>query len=502
MQHTGALDTGSAVALTALRDLAERTVALVPADVQYADVRVVNRRHEGIHVENGVPSQVIDAESEGVALRVLVHGQWGFAATSRLDRAGIDAALRRAVDQARAARGLGPEARLAPVVPVRTAYATPVARDPFEVPLDEKLRLLVAASEAMLAEGGTAVRAAEASTDAFRESKVFASTEGALIEQVLTETGGGLLATAVNDDDVQRRTYPHGVPRAIKGQRGDFATAGWEHVEALDLLAHAGRVGAEAAALLTAPECPTGKTTVVVSGTQMAYVVHETIGHPAELDRALGSEASLAGGSYLQPNLRGRLRLGTEFVNVTADATLGGALGSFAYDDEGVPAQRTPIVRDGTFVGYLTSRESAGAIGEESTGAARADGWQRIPLVRMPNVSLEPGGAGFEELIGTAGDGLYVDANRSLSIDETRRAFRFGSEIGWEIKNGKLGRMLKNCTFSGRTLEFWAGCDAIGDATTWRVHGIPSCNKGEPLQVAHIGHGTSPTRFRNVSVGL
>lgn len=502
MQHTGLPDIGALVDLTSLRDVAERALSLVPADVAYADVRVVNRRHEGIHVENGLPGQVIDAETEGVALRVLVHGQWGFAATSHLDRAGVDQALERAVQQARAARGLGPQARLAPVVPARASYATPVARDPFAVPVEEKLRLLVAASEAMLAEGGAAIRAAEASVDAFRESKIFASTEGTLVEQVLTETGGGLMATAADADDVQRRTYPHGVPRAIKGQRGDFATAGWEHVEALDLLAHAGRVGAEAAALLVAPECPAGTTSVVISGTQMAYVVHETVGHPAELDRALGSEASLAGGSYMQPELRGRLRFGPEFVNLTADATLDGALGSFAYDDEGVPAQRTPIIRDGLFVGYLTSRESAGAIGEESTGAARADGWQRIPLVRMPNVSLEPGTVPFDELIGTTDDGIYVDANRSLSIDDTRRAFRFGSEVGWEIKKGKRGRMLKNCTFSGRTLEFWAGCDAIGDAASWQVYGIPSCNKGEPLQVAHIGHGTAPTRFRNVSVGV
>ncbi len=485
-----------------MRELAERALGMLPADVDYADVRVVNRRHEGIHVMNGVPDQLIDEETEGVAVRVLVDGQWGFAATARVDIRGLAAAVTRAVSQARVARGLGARARLAPAVPLRAVFETPLERDPFTVPVEEKLELLIAASLAMQAGGGTLVRAAEASTDIFREHKVFASTEGALIEQLLTETGGGLLATASDGDDVQRRSYPQSVPRAIKGQRGDFATAGWEHVLALGLEADAPRVGEEAAALLSAAPCPTTTTTLIVSGSQMALVVHETAGHPAELDRALGSEASLAGGSYMQPELRGKLRFGAEIVNITADATLERGLGSFAYDDEGVPGQQTPLVRDGVFVGYLTSRESAAALDEQSSGAARADGWQRIPLVRMSNVSLEPGEIPFEEIISSTSDGLFFDMNRSLSIDETRRAFRFGSEIGWEIKNGKFGRMLKNCTFSGQTLPFWAGCDAVADAASWRVYGIPSCNKGEPLQVAHIGHGTVPARFRDVKVGV
>jgi TldD protein len=485
-----------------MRALAESTLNLLPRDVEYADVRVVNRRHEGVHVENGRVGQVIDEMTEGIALRALVHGQWGFAATAHLDAAGVSRVVEVAVAQARAARGLGPRARLAPAEPVVGRFETPVERDPFLVPAEEKLELLLAASSAMLDAGGAAVRFAEASVDAFRETKVFASTEGTLLEQVLTETGGGIMATAVDADDLQRRSFPQSVPRAIRGQRGDFATAGWEHVLSLGLLDEAPRVGEEAVALLTAATCPTASTTLIVSGTQMAQLVHETVGHPAELDRALGSEASLAGGSFMEPELRGRLRFGSDLVSVTADATLRGGLGSFAWDDEGVPSQRTPIVRDGTFVGYLTSRESAGALGEPSSGAARADGWARIPLVRMSNVSLEPGETPFEEIIESTDEGLLFDMNRSLSIDDTRRAFRFGCEIGWEIRGGRRGRMLKNCTFSGETLAFWRSCDAVADAGSWRVYGIPSCNKGEPLQVAHIGHGTVPARFREVRVGV
>jgi TldD protein len=480
-----------------LKKLAEHVLGLVPAGVSYADVRVVLRRHECVYAENGHLGQVLREETEGVAVRVLVEGQWGFAATAFPDRA--EAALARAVAQARSAAALGgPRAVLAPAEPVVARYETPVARDPLAVPLDEKVALLTAASEAM----GDGLRDAQASYDCFREEKVFASTEGALVEQTLTETGAGLLAIAASPDDVQRRSYPQSIPRAIKGQRGDFATAGWEHVESLDLVAEAPRVGAEAIALLTAPQCPSERTTLIVSGTQMALFVHECFGHPAELDRALGSEASLAGGSYMQPELRGKLQAASGLVTITADGTLPGGMGSYGYDDEGVAAQRTVVVEDGVFRGYLTSRESAGALGGRSTGAARADGWARIPLVRMSNVSIEPGETPYEEIVASTKQGILVDMNRSVSIDDTRRAFRFGSEVGWEIRDGKLGRMLKNPTFSGRTLDVWPSCDAVADRASFRVYGLPSCNKGEPLQVAHIGHGTVPARFRDVQVGL
>jgi TldD protein len=483
-----------------MRELAEAALALVPEGVEYADVRVVQRRHEGLHVENGRVGQALYEENEGIGVRVLAAGRWGFAATAHLDRERVGRAVARATAQARAAARLGEPVRLAPVAPVRDTYATPLERDPFEVPVEEKLELLFEASAGMRT-GGRALRTAEASVDCFRDTKVFASTEGTLLEQVITETGGGLMATAADADDVQRRSFPQSVPRAIRGQRGDFATAGWEHVLSLGLVEEAPRVGEEAVALLSAAECPPTRTTLIVGGTQMALLVHETAGHAAELDRVLGSEASLAGGSYMQPELRGRLQFGAEIVTITADATLRGGIGSFAYDDEGVRSQRTTIVDHGVFSGYLTSRESAGALGELSSGAARADGWQRIPLVRMSNVSLEPGETSYEEILGTTEDGIVIDMNRSLSIDDTRSAFRFGAEIGWEVKRGKLGRMLKNCTYSGRTLEFWAACDAVADRSSWRVYGLPSCNKGEPLQVAHVGHGTVPARFRDVRVG-
>ncbi len=479
-----------------MRALAERILDLLPRDVEYGDVRIVERTHECVHVDGDAVTPLYE-QTEGVAVRVLIAGQWGFAATAFREHA--ETALERAVTQARAVAALGgPRVRLALQEPAVARWETPVERDPLTVPLDEKVKLLSAASEAM----GSGLLAAEASYDCFRETKLFASSEGSLVEQVLTETGAGLLAIAANDTDIQRRSYPQSVPRSVKGQRGDFATAGWEHVESLRLVEEAPRVGREALELLSAPPCPKVRTTLIVSGTQMALFIHECFGHPAELDRALGSEVSLAGGSYMRPELRGRLRVASPLVSIVADATVRGGVGSYGFDDEGVPAQRTVLVEDGIFQQYLTSRESAAVIGERSSGAARADGWSRIPLVRMSNVSIEPGETPYEEIIDSTKEGILVDMNRSVSIDETRRAFRFGSEIGWEIRDGKLRRMLKNPTFSGSTLEVWRTCDAVGDRESFRVYGLPSCNKGEPLQVAHVGHGTVPARFRDVQVGV
>jgi TldD protein len=490
--------TSGLTADSGLRSLAERALGLVPSAATYADVRVIRRRHDGLHVEGESVDQVLTEESEGIGLRVLLDGQWGFACTARLGD--LDAIVRRAVDQAHAAHGLGPPISLAPAPVVQAVYFTPLVRDPFSVSIVEKVDLLLAAADAMCRGGGPRT-VAEASMDFFRDEKVFANTEGSRVEQSITESGAGLMATASDGSDVQRRSYPQGVPRAIRGQRGDFATAGYEHVERMDLLSAASRVGEEALALLHSQACPVTSTTLIVGGAQMAQLVHECIGHPSELDRALGGEASLAGGTFLEVAQRGTLRFGSDLVNMAADATLAGGLGSFAYDDEGVAAQRTPLVEQGVFVGYMSSRESAARLGVASTGAARADGWGRVPLVRMTNVSLEPGHTDLEEMVAGIDDGIFMDMNRSLSIDDLRLSFSMGCEIGWEIKRGRLGRLLKNCSFRGITPQFWAKCDAVASQSSYRLYGIPSCNKGEPLQVAHIGHGTVPARFRDVSVG-
>jgi TldD protein len=278
---------------------------------------------------------------------------------------------------------------------------------------------------------------------------------------------------------------------------------GWEAITALDLAGNAPRIAEQAVALLTAPICPGEVTTLILDGSQLALQVHESIGHPTELDRVLGDEAAFAGTSWVGAADAGTLRYGSEIVNVTADATIAGSLGSFGFDDEGVPAQRECIVRDGILTGFLSSRESAAAIGRTSSGAMRADGWNRIPLVRMTTVSLEPGAAGtLEDLIADTDRGIYMETNDSWSIDDKRLNFQFACEIAWEIRGGKLGHMLRNPDYTGITPKFWGGCDAICSESEWRVHGLGNCGKGEPMQVAHVAHGTAPARFRDVQVGV
>lgn len=483
-----------------MRDVAETVLGLLPAAVGYGDVRVVHRTHELVLAEHNGPGDVTYDDSLGVGVRVLVDGRWGFAGTNRLDAAGLAAVVAEAVGQAKAGDG-GPRVRLGEPVTTRGRWRSPMAVDPFQVSLSTKLDLLAAAvKEAETA--GPLVTKVEASMDFFRDDKVFANTEGALIEQTLTESGAGLMVLAADDDDIQRRSYPQGVPRTIRGQRGDFAGAGYEHVTSLRLVEEAARVGCEAVALLSAPQCPDEETTLIVSGAQLAMVLHECAGHPMEADRALGTEVSLAGGTYATPDRRRNFRFGSGIVNVVGDATIPGALGSFGYDDEGVAAQRTELIKDGVFVDYLSGRESATMLDGLSSGAARADGWQRAPLVRMTNLCLVPGESSLAEMIAGTRRGVFLDMTKGLSIDDQRLSFRFGTEVGWEIRDGKLGRLLRNCSYSDVTPRFWAACDALGGPDEYRVHGIPSCNKGEPFQVAHVGHGTVPARFRGVKVGV
>ena len=460
----------------------------------YADVRVVRRESQVITVKNGRVENARTVESVGFGVRVLADGAWGFASSRKVTTREADAMAALAVRIARAsATACSKPVALGPPIAIRGVYKTPVAQDPFTVPLERKADLLVRATDAMKRTPGVTV--AEATCESFRETKTFASSEGSYIEQTLVETGCGMDATAVGHGEVQRRSYPASLGR-------HQACEGWEFVERQDLLRHAPRIAEEASALLTAPECPPQVTTVILDATQTALQVHESCGHAVELDRALDMEAAFAGTSFLTPDRLGRFRYGSDIVTIVGDATWPGGLGSFGYDDEGVPAQRVPLIDKGMFTGYLSSRETATTIGQKSNGAARADGWNRIPLIRMTNVSLEPGTWRLDDLIADTDDGVYMATNRSWSIDDRRLNFQFGTEIAWEIKKGKRGAMLRNAIYTGITPQFWRSCDAVCDRAHWTVWGIPNCGKGQPDQVAHVGHGAAPARFRNVQVGV
>jgi TldD protein len=360
--------------------------------------------------------------------------------------------------------------------------------------VDRNLGVLLAVDAELRRQPGVSL--AEASMQFERRRQVFASTLGSLIDQTRCLTGAGFAALSYKDGEIQRRSYPNSFG-------GQYQLKGYELVEELRLLENAPRVAEEAVALHSADQCPEGQTDLILDSSQLGLQIHESIGHPIELDRVLGSEANYAGMSFLTLDQLGRLRYGSEIVNVVCDARLehGPGLGTFAFDDEGVPAQATDIIRGGRFVGYMTSRETAAAVGEErSNGCMRADGWERLPLIRMTNVSLLPGEQSLEEVFGTD-HAIYMETNRSWSIDDKRYNFQFGCEIGWEIRNGKRVRMLKNPSYSGISTEFWNACAAIAGPRHWTLWGVPNCGKGQPEQVMGTGHGASPARFRNIRIG-
>jgi TldD protein len=464
------------------------------AGADFADARAGTDETESITVRDEQLEGLEGTTSTGLGVRVLVNGRWGFAATARLDEPEVVRTAELAVRIAEAASRLpGDPVVLSPVEPHVATWSGPCDEDPFAVALDEKLAMLVDATARMRAVPG--VTFAEGFVDLFRRTTSFASSEGAAIDQRVTHTGGGVQATAVGDGDVQIRSFPTSF-------RGHMRQAGWEHVRGLGLVEHAQRIGREAVELLAAPECPSEVTTVVIDANQLDLQIHESIGHPTELDRVLGMEEAFAGSSWLNPGDGGTVRYASPLVSITADATLSGGLGTFGFDDEGVPAQRIPLIVDGVFQNFMSSRETAPEVGQASNGTARADGWSHLPLIRMTNVSIEPREGTLEEIIGDTKDGLYLVSNTSWSIDDKRINFQFGCEMAWRIKGGHLTQLYKNPNYTGITPEFWGSCDAVGGPESWVVYGTPNCGKGQPMQTGRVGHGAAPARFRDVQVGV
>lgn len=459
---------------------------------EYADVRFVETDNENIEVENGVLSSYNVSTDRGVGVRVLVNGAWGFAASNNLEKGSLQETAAKALDIAQASALVKKEnIKLAPVEKHIANYVTPIIKNPFKISSTEKIELLIKATESMLKDK---VKKSEGLLSFYKTHKIFVSTEGSEIEQTVFESGGGIVAYAIGEEDFQKRSYPSSFG-------GDHATYGYEFIEKMKLKENAERIAGEANELLSAPLAPTGTMDIVLGGSQLALQVHESCGHPVELDRVLGKEISFAGGSFLTLDKLNNFIYGSPGVTIVADATAPGGLGTFGYDDEGVPARKSYLVNKGKFVGYLMSREDAFKLDLKSNGAARAENWNRIPLVRMTNINLLPGNLEFDELIGDIKQGLYLDFNKSWSIDDKRLNFQFSTELAREIKNGKLGKVYKNAVYQGITPEFWLSCDGIGKKKYWHIWGVPNCGKGQPGQTMHVGHGTSPARFRNIKVG-
>lgn len=462
--------------------------------VDYADVRAIHTESESIDVRDADVQGVGRTTSRGVGVRVLLAGSWGFASTNSCVEADVRRAVEAAVDIARASGTVRREpVRLDDSPPPAGSYVTPHQRDPFDVPLAEKVEHLLAAAAAGREVAGVAF--VEATSDAWKTTTHFRSTEGGSFDQTVLQIGGGLRALAIKAGDVQRRSFPNSF-------RGQFTCGGWEDIVALDLAGHAAETAREAVALLAAPELSGKQRTLILESSQLALQVHESVGHATELDRILGMERAYAGTSFVEVADRGRLRYGSPLVTITADATTPGALGTFGFDDEGIAAGETTLIRDGVLVGFLTNRECAASIGDRSNGTARADSWGTIPLIRMNNVSLQPQAGDLESIVADTADGVLLLTNKSWSIDDRRVNFQFSCEAAYEVHHGERGRLYKNPSYAGRTTEFWGACDAIGGADDWRVWGVPTCGKGQPSQTARVGHGAATGRFHGITTGV
>src|SRR3989475_3371055 len=484
---------------SAMKDIAEWALNIAALrGASYADARIVDERSRTLATKNGKIGSASDAESQGIGIRVIADGAWGFAASKNLRGKAVEPTAARAAATANASASVKQrDVKWAPKNPATAEWTSPYKTDPFTTSVEQNLELLLKIDSELRSVAG--VTLAETNMNFRRDEQWFLSSECTHIHQMKYTTGVGYTAYAFAGSEIQKRSYPNSFG-------GEWQNRGYELVEELKLVENARRVGEEAVALLKAEQCPQGVSTIILDGSQLGLQIHESVGHPIELDRVLGMEANFAGTSFLTLDKLRSLRYGSDLVNIVADARQehGPGLGTFAFDDEGVPAQCTPIITNGLFTGYLSSRETAHTIGaNRSGGTLRAEGWNRLPIIRMTNISILPGKKPLtrEQLITSTDDGIYMETNRSWSIDDKRYNFQFGCEAGWEIKNGKRTRLLKNPSYSGLTTEFWNSLDAICSGDEWVLWGTPHCGKGQPQQVMGTGHGAAPARFAGMKVG-
>ena len=479
-------------------DLANQAVdAIRSAGCEYGDVRFCVERGQFLMARDRSLANLSDKTSSGFSVRVLLDGAWGFAASYRKTPDEVARVVALAVEIAKGSHRARKEpVRLAPVAAYRDRYETPISIDPFAVPVAEKASLLLDLTERLLAFEALGIKKAWAFLRCDREDKIFASTEGSFIEQTLYRTYAGYTCTAVGNGDSQSRTY-----------KSYPLNAGYESIDAADLQRNAERVAKEAIEKVQAPECPTGlRTDLILKPSHLYLTIHESVGHPTELDRAYGYEANFAGTTFATPERLGKLQYAAPWVNFVADRTQPGGRATVAYDDEGVPAQKWHVVKDGMLVDYSSDRETAYRLGRRSNGCSFADSWASVPMVRIPNLGLEPGAVGgshtatLDEMIADTQEGILIDGVGSYSIDQQRRNFQFGGDAFWQIRNGRVVGMLKNVTYRSHTTEFWNRVDAIGPASEQELWGTDRCGKGEPVQIAQMSHACVPARVRNIAV--
>ncbi len=467
------------------------------AGASYADVRIGRYRRQFINTRERQVTGVNDSESYGIGVRTLVNGSWGFASTSAMTRDGVQRAAGEAARLSRAARTAQRRpVELAPVAAVKGTWSTPVTRDPLEVPIEEKVALLLSANEAALKV--PKVRFVTSGMALLREEKTLATTDGTLVTQTFFRVGPQFTATAIADGDFQ--AYSEEL-----APRGN----GWEYIQSLDMPGNAERWASLAAEKLTARSVEVGRYDLILDPTNLWLTIHESIGHPTELDRAMGYEANFAGTSFIAPPEKyiNKFRYGRDFMNIQADRTQEGSLSRVAWDDEGVPAEKWMIVEKGIFKDYQTTREQAALIAPltgvtRSHGCEFADSWSSAPFQRMPNISLMPGDKdiGLDEIVAATDRGIVVKNRGSWSIDHQRFNFQFSGQVYYEVRNGKITGMLKDVAYQSRTPDFWNSMDMIGGPKSYWLGGSFGDGKGEPSQSNSVSHGCVPARFKQVNI--
>lgn len=472
------------------QDYAELAVKrLASSGAEYGDIRIVHSTTHTIRGEDRRIASIRDSEDTGFGVRVLYHGAWGFAASSILSLEEVPRVVELAVEIAKGSASIATEkVRLAPEPVHRERVVTLVRIDPFTVPLGRKTELVLATMDRLHQQAGVVRSSAGLWTR--RDRKLFASTEGSRLDFDLLASSGDCTATAVHDGRFASRSFntPH-------------LRQGYELIEEADLPAQAPRVAREAVEKVQAPAVSAGGYDLVLDPEHLSLTMHESCGHPSELDRALGYEANYAGTSFLTTDTRGTFRYGSPQVTLVADNTEPGTLAATGYDDDGVACQKWDIVRDGVFVGYCTNREVAPKIGEtRSSGSNRADSWGSVPIVRIANIGLEPGAATLDQLIAGVERGIYIEGHGSYSIDQRRYNFQFGGDAFWLIEHGRRTHMLRDVIYHGITPEFWNRCDGVADRSHRQRYGFITCGKGQPGQSGWMSHPASHARFRDIQV--
>jgi TldD protein len=457
----------------------------------YADIRICRYHDQYVGGRDTRIETVADVENMGFGVRALVDGAWGFACGFQLERNEIQRIAALAVAVARASSKLCKDpVRLVPEPAHQDVWQSPIQKNPFKIPIENKVDLILAINAEMLKVNG--IKVAQSFFQFNEMWKYFANTDGSHIEQDIFLVSPTAIAVAVSENDSQTRQIQ--IPPA---------QAGYEHIEAVDWITKARQAAEEAVRKVKAKNGPTGKKDLILLPSHLGLTLHESVGHATELDRALGWEANFAGTTFVSLDKRGALQYGSPLMNIVADKQLPNALATVGFDDDGVKTTRFDVVRAGRFVNYQTTRELARYAGDAaSNGCAYADSWSSFPIQRIPNLWLQAGAKplSLEQLIADTKDGLLFDGMGSFSIDHQRYNFQFGADGIWEIKDGKLGDMVKNVAYQAKTTDFWGALDAICSQEHWQNWGVYNCGKGEPMQTARMGHGSAPARFRGINV--